>query len=220
MSSSFLGELERQDRWRAFPGRERGERRGAAVLTFDDGPDPQGTPLVLDALDEAGVRATFFVVGEQLLANPRLGRTLTERGHEVALHGHGHVAHDELAPQATRDDLARGLGTAEVACGRRPRFYRPPYGLFTEHSHAACADLGLEPVLWSAWGLDWEQIPAERVAALVIRDLSEGAIVLLHDSARYAPRAEVGPTADAIGPIAQAARDAGLELVTLGEALV
>jgi len=219
VSPSFLRELERQERWRALPSRERAGRPNTAVLSFDDGPDPEGTPAVLDALEAEGVRATFFVLGEQLLANPRLGRTLTERGHEVALHGHRHEPHDDLRPQAVRDDIARGLGTAEVACGRRPRFYRPPYGFFTGPSHAACADLGLEPVLWSAWGLDWEEVPASRIAELVVRDLAEGAIVLLHDSARYAPRADVRPTAEAIPAIAAAAREAGLELLPLGEAL-
>ena len=215
---SFQAELARQERWTRLPALQRAARPGAAVLTFDDGPDPDATPAVLDALDASGARATFFLLGEQLMKHIRLGREIADRGHEIALHGFGHTHHDELRDQAARDDLARGLGTVEVACGRRPRFYRPPYGFFSEASYAACADLELEPVYWSAWGSDWETIAPDRIAELVLRDLDEGAIVLLHDSPRYAHRPSAQPTAEAIPLIAAAAADRGLELVPLGEA--
>lgn len=215
---SFQAELERQRRWERLPGIERAARPGTAVLTFDDGPDPEGTPAVLGALEAAGVHATFFLLGEQLMANPRLGGEIARAGHEIALHGFGHTHHDELRDQAARDDLARGLGTVEAATGRRPRFYRPPYGFFSEASHAACADLGLEPVYWTAWGADWESIAPERIAGLVTADLTEGAIVLLHDSVRYGHRDSALPTAHAIPLIAAAAGERELKLVTLGEA--
>jgi peptidoglycan/xylan/chitin deacetylase (PgdA/CDA1 family) len=119
--------------------------------------------------------------------------------------------------RSARDDVARALGTFEAAVGRRPRFFRPPYGRFSEHSYEACTDLGLQPAYWSAWGLDWEPIGGERIADLVARDLAEGAIVLLHDSARYGHRPSVAPTAEAVGLIAERAKEAGLELGTLSE---
>lgn len=200
------------DRWAELPGTERLDARGA-VLTFDDGPDPEGTPKILDALDAAGVKATFFVVGEQLMRHHAIAREAQARGHELALHGFEHVRHDTLPGRMARDDVARAVGTFEVACGRRPRFFRPPYGLCNAESYEACADLGLELVYWSAWGLDWEPVSAERIAELVTRDLADGAIVLLHDSARWAPRDDVQPTADAIAAIAAA----GVPLRTLGE---
>jgi peptidoglycan/xylan/chitin deacetylase (PgdA/CDA1 family) len=201
--------------WEELPGLERVP--SGAALTFDDGPDPDGTPLILDALDAVGVRATFFVLGEQLMRHHAIAREAAARGHELALHGFEHVRHETLRPQAARDDLARGLGAFEAATGRRPRFFRPPYGRFSEASHAACADLGLEPVLWSAWGLDWEPLPAERIADLVTRDLDDGAVVLLHDSAGRAPRASVQPTADAVGAIAAHAAANGVAVAPLGE---
>jgi peptidoglycan/xylan/chitin deacetylase (PgdA/CDA1 family) len=109
------------------------------------------------------------------------------------------------------------VGTFEVATGRRPRFFRPPYGRFSEHSYEACADLGLQPVYWSAWGLDWEAIAPERIADLVSRDLADGAIVLLHDSARYGHRPNAAATAGAIGPIAARAAELGLALAPVGD---
>src|SRR4051794_12284277 len=178
--------LDTAERWRYMPGLEQVAR--GACLTFDDGPDPDGTPLILDALDAAGVRATFFVVGEQLMRHHAIARETAARGHELALHCYEHVDQEGLRPQAVRDDIARALGAFEASTGRRPRFFRPPYGRFSEAGHGACEHLGLEPVYWSGWGLDWEPIPAERVADVALRDFGDGAIVLLHDSVRYAHR--------------------------------
>ena len=209
---SFGFELQTLERRQKFPGRERVD--SGLALTFDDGPDPDGTPAVLDALDAAGARATFFMLGEQAMRHHALAREVAERGHEVALHGHEHVSHDELGGRAG-DDLARGLGTLEVASGRRPRLFRPPYGLFSEVSYRACEQLGLAPVYWSAWGLDWEPIPVERIVDLALRDLDDGTILVLHDSARYAPRESAAATAEAIRPIVAAAAERGLATVTL-----
>jgi peptidoglycan-N-acetylglucosamine deacetylase len=207
--------VETAERWRELPALE--TLPSGAAITFDDGPDPEGTPAVLDALEAAGVRATFFLVGEQLMRGHAIARQAAERGHELALHGFEHVEHDSLRPQAARDDLARGVGTFEAATGRRPRFFRPPYGRFSEASHSACRDLGLEPVYWSSWGMDWEPIPAERIAELACRDLAEGAVVLLHDSIRYSHRPSAAPTAEAVAAIAARAEELGIRLAPLGE---
>ena len=205
--------------WQRFPALERLPGDASQVaLTFDDGPDEDGTPEVLDALEEAGIRATFFVVGEQLMRHHGLARRAALAGHELALHGFGHPRHQDLFPPEARDEVARGVGAFEAVTGRKPRFFRPPYGRFSEHSYQACAALGLEPVYWSAWGLDWEDIDAARVADLATRDLDAGAIVVLHDSKRYGHRPSAQATADAIPAIAAAAAERGLTWVTLSEA--
>lgn len=201
--------------WRRLPGVERlGSDR--AALTFDDGPDEDATPAVLDALERAGVTATFFVVGEQLARHHGIAREARARGHQLALHGAAHPRHHELSPSAARDEVARAVGAFEAAVGERATLFRPPYGRFSEHSHEACLKLGLEPVYWSAWGCDWEPIPPERIADLAVRDLAPGAIVLLHDSARYASRESALPTARAVPLIAAAAAESGVELGPLG----
>jgi peptidoglycan-N-acetylglucosamine deacetylase len=215
---SFRQHVDTIERWREMPALERIDSDSQAVLTFDDGPDEEATPAILDALDRFGLRATFFLVGEQLLRNHAIARDAAARGHELALHGFGHPSHLDLSPPESRDEIARGVGAFEAATGRSPRFYRPPYGRFNEWSYAACAELGLEPVYWSAWGSDWEDIGAKRIAELVSRDLVPGAVALLHDSARWANRESAAATVEAIPLIAEYAAWQQVDLVTLGEA--
>ena len=209
---SFQQHRETLDRWRRFPALERLEN--GVALTFDDGPDPDATTAVLEALRTAEARAVFFLVGEQVEAHPELAREVADDGHLVALHGFRHVEHDELG-DAARADLERSAAAVAAATGVDPRLYRPPYGRFSEQSYAAARELGLTPVYWSAWGSDWEPIPPERIAETAIRDLAPGAILLLHDSARYAARASATPTAEALPAILAAMRERGLEPVTL-----
>jgi peptidoglycan/xylan/chitin deacetylase (PgdA/CDA1 family) len=212
---SYREMLETAERWREFPALERVP--SGVALTFDDGPDPDSTPPVLDALDAAGVKATFFVVGEQLMKHHAVAREALARGHELGLHGFEHKRHESMPGGMASDDVARSIGTFEAAVGHRPRWFRPPYGQFNERSYQACRDLGLEPVYWSAWGLDWETITAERIAEIVSRDLSDGTVIVLHDSVRYAHRPSAAPTAEAVPLIAARAAEAGLALGPVGE---
>jgi peptidoglycan/xylan/chitin deacetylase (PgdA/CDA1 family) len=209
---SFQQHRETLDRWRRFPALERLEQ--GVALTFDDGPDPDATRAVLEALRAAEARAVFFLVGEQVEAHPELARQVADESHVVALHGFRHVEHDELGDEA-RADLERGAAAIAAATGVDPRLYRPPYGRFSAQSYAAARELGLKPVYWSAWGSDWEPIPPKRIAETAIRDLAPGAIVLLHDSARYATRPSAKPTAEALPAILAAMQERGLEPVTL-----
>jgi peptidoglycan/xylan/chitin deacetylase (PgdA/CDA1 family) len=207
------------ERWRRFPARERADGAPGIVLTFDDGPDQDSTPAVLDALDTAGARATFFLVGEQVEGDPALARELAARGHDLELHGYGHVAHEHLTPAEARRDVERGAQALREATGIEAHFYRPPYGRFSSGSYDACRALGLEPVYWSAWGTDWETITPQRIADLVIPDLAAGAVVLLHDSPRYSHRPSAGPTAEALPLITTRAGELGLPFLTLADAL-
>jgi peptidoglycan-N-acetylglucosamine deacetylase len=209
---SFQQQRETLERWGRFPARERID--AGVALTFDDGPDPDCTPAVLDALAAAGARGVFFLVGEQVEAHPELARRVADDGHAVALHGFRHVEHDELGAEV-RADLERGAAAVVDATGVQPRLYRPPYGRFTEESYGAVGELGLAPVYWSGWGADWEPIPAERIADLAIRDLAPGTILLLHDSPRYATRPSAAPTAESLPAILAAMRERGLEPVTV-----
>ncbi|WP_436996263.1 polysaccharide deacetylase family protein [Streptomyces sp. enrichment culture] len=166
--------------WPALDGR--GDP-GRVALTFDDGPDPGTTPLFLRALDRLSVRATFFVLGERLERAPALGRRIVAEGHELAVHGWRHDP--PWTPRPVRDlrEVARAAALVADVAGRRPLWYRPPYGVLTGGRWAAARAAGLRPVLWSAWGRDWtaDASPVS-VRAEVARGLRGGATVLLHDS--------------------------------------
>jgi peptidoglycan/xylan/chitin deacetylase (PgdA/CDA1 family) len=205
-------------RWQKIPGLQLIATEGRAVVTFDDGPDVDATPAVLDALDEAGARATFFVVASQMLRWPALIKEVRDRGHEIGLHGYEHQRQDQIAPERSRDDVVRGFEAIGQMTGERCRWYRPPFGRMSTASATACEELGLTPVYWSAWGLDWEDVAADRIADVASSQLQEGGILLLHDSARYGRRPSAVATARAIPAISAHAADSGIALVSLGEA--
>ncbi len=155
---------------------------GGVGLTFDDGPDPEGTPAVLAALAELGWSATFFVLGSQVRAHPEVTRAVLAGGHELALHGDAHRNHLGRSAAWTRADLYRAHDSLTRATGCRPRWFRPPYGVLSGGSLRAAAGLGLTPVLWTAWGRDWLPITPQQVTAHVLAGLTDGGTVLLHDS--------------------------------------
>lgn len=206
-------------RWRGAPGVETVPPGTGAALTFDDGPDPEFTPPLLDALERAGARATFFVVGERLEGQEALLNEIEARGHEVALHGMTHRRHDKLDEDRARAELSEGLAAIEGAGVARPRRYRPPFGGTSPTLARLCDELGLQLAYWSAWGQDWDPIPAARIAGLIERDLAPGAVVLLHDSALYAEREDARATVEAVPLIAAAAGARGIELTSLARAL-
>lgn len=211
--------LSKRRNWKRAPGIETVPPGAGAALTFDDGPDPECTPALLDALDRAGAKATFFVVGERVAGNEELLREIEARGHEVGLHGMTHRRHDKLGEAEARAELREGLAAIEAALVTRPTRYRPPYGGTSPRLARICEELGLEPAYWSAWGQDWEPIAASAIAEVVERDLVPGTVILLHDSALYAERADARPTIEAIPLIATAAGAAGIRLVSLRDAL-
>lgn len=159
--------------------------RGYA-LTFDDGPHAQGTPAALEILAAAGVRATFFLVGEQLRRNPALGREIVAAGHEVGLHCDRHRNLLRLAPWQVRTDIARALASIEETTGRSPTLYRPPYGVLNATALRVARAHGWRTLLWSHWGRDWEaKATPESIAARVSDGAGEGAVLLLHDADDY-----------------------------------
>jgi peptidoglycan-N-acetylglucosamine deacetylase len=159
---------------------------GGVALTFDDGPHPDGTPAVLDALGVAGVRATFFLVGEQVRRWPALAARIAAEGHGVALHGDRHRLLLRIPPAALARDLDRGHAEIAAATGVAPALYRPPYGIFSPAGLAIARRRGWTPMLWSRWGRDWRHdARAASIAAKVTEDLRAGDVLLLHDADHY-----------------------------------
>jgi peptidoglycan/xylan/chitin deacetylase (PgdA/CDA1 family) len=161
------------------------------ALTFDDGPDPGSTPCFLRELERLSVRATFFVLGEQLVRYPATGRRIVAAGHELAVHGWRHDRPWRPTPLRDARDLVRAADAVRCLTGAGPRWYRPAYGILTGGRLAAARRAGLRPVLWSVWAHDWTAwADAATVAAeLLLPPLRGGETVLLHDSdSMSAPR--------------------------------
>jgi peptidoglycan/xylan/chitin deacetylase (PgdA/CDA1 family) len=167
---------------RAMPRLSGQGRPGGVALTFDDGPHPVATPLVLETLAALGWTATFFLLGSQVDRYPEVARSIVAAGHEVAVHGYDHHNHLTRSGRWARDDLGRACRRITAATGARPRWFRPPYGVLSAGSVRAAAQLDLTPVLWTSWGRDWEGPPADQVLGHLLRSLDDGGTVLLHDS--------------------------------------
>jgi peptidoglycan/xylan/chitin deacetylase (PgdA/CDA1 family) len=159
------------------------------ALTYDDGPHPEGTPAVLEALRQARAKAIFFLVGEQVEAYPSLVKELVAEGHEPAVHGYRHRNQMRLTAGAFAADLDRAVAVIGDTCGSMPIRYRPPYGVFTLSGLARVRNRALQPLLWSRWGRDWRsgQTPAQ-IASRAASDLAPGDVILLHDADWYSSR--------------------------------
>jgi peptidoglycan/xylan/chitin deacetylase (PgdA/CDA1 family) len=187
---------------------------GGYALTFDDGPHAQGTAAVLDALDSAGVRATFFLVGEQLRRNPVLGEEIRAAGHEIGLHCDRHRNLLRLAPWQVRSDLERAQATIEDLTGCSPTLYRPPYGVLNSAALRHARRRGWRTLLWSDWGRDWERrASSASIAALVTEGASEGSVLLLHDADDYGAPGSWRRTVQALPLILETLAERGLEPV-------
>jgi peptidoglycan/xylan/chitin deacetylase (PgdA/CDA1 family) len=187
------------------------------ALTFDDGPHAQGTPAVLEQLERAGVKATFYLVGEQVARRPSLAAEIAAAGHEIGIHGHRHVLLLRRAPGALRADFDRAEAVIGEATGVNSLSYRPPYGVFSL-AGLALARERWSPLLWSHWGRDWERrATPNTIAARATRGLGPGAVVLLHDSDAYSVESSWRQTAAALPAVLTAALETGEPFVTASQ---
>jgi peptidoglycan/xylan/chitin deacetylase (PgdA/CDA1 family) len=187
------------------------------ALTFDDGPDPRYTPAVLDALREAGVRATFFVIGEKALRNPELIRRMVAEGHDVQVHGYTHVFVPALTPRLTIQQVARTAQVLRDAFGIHTQWYRPTWGLCNLATLLSRTCRTHQLVTWSVMVGDWRCTPDTVLLKRILRKLHPGAIIVLHDSdetwgsERGAPNSVVA----LLPKLVAALRGKGYELTTL-----
>jgi peptidoglycan-N-acetylglucosamine deacetylase len=182
-------------------------------LTFDDGPHRQGTPAVLEALAARDVRATFFLVGEQVARNPSLAAEIVAAGHGIGLHCDRHRNQLRLGPRAVRDDIMRAAARIEETTGRPIERYRPPYGIFNTAALALVHRMGWRPLLWTHWGRDWEAraTPASITRRLVGREVPEGSVLLLHDADDYGAEDSWRRTAAALPRVLATLAERGID---------
>jgi peptidoglycan/xylan/chitin deacetylase (PgdA/CDA1 family) len=187
---------------------------GGVVLTFDDGPHPEGTPAVLDTLARAGARATFFVVGEQVQRRPALVAEIAAAGHTVAVHGYRHRLQLRLVAGEVQADIERGVESIREAVGIEVAWHRPPYGIYSPAGLKFVREAGLRPLLWSRWGKDWRKFTTpSRIAARATSKIGSGDVILLHDADFYSSKGSHRRTVQALKTILSRLSHDGLDTV-------
>ncbi|HEY0835382.1 MAG TPA: polysaccharide deacetylase family protein [Azospirillum sp.] len=183
-------------------------RENIAALTFDDGPDPTNDPEILRILAEHGAVATFFVVGRNAAKHPRLLREIAARGNEVGNHTFDHLRLITRTPDQ-QDETLRRTNALLSAAGVAPRWFRPPFGSYDEHTLSIARANGLETILWTIDSKDYRDLPAAVIEDRMMRDLGPGSVVLMHSNHRN--------TVEALPNILARAKLAGVRFVTLSE---
>jgi peptidoglycan-N-acetylglucosamine deacetylase len=163
--------------------------RGTA-LTFDDGPDPLWTPRVLEALGQAGVQATFFVIAPLALEHPRIVSAILQAGQRVEFHCTEHVRHTRRSRREVEVDTREGLAVLR-SLGVEPRLWRPPWGVLAPWTESIAEEFGLRLAPWSVDTHDWRGDKAPEMLHRTEPLLGPGSIVLMHDG--------LGPGAGRVG---------------------
>lgn len=193
---------------------------GQVAITIDDGPDPEVTPQVLDLLEKSDTRATFFCIGERVLANADLARDIVARGHRIENHSQYHRLHFSLlGPRQMKLEIEQAQKTIAAVSGEQPRFFRAPAGLRNPFLEPVLAGLDLQLVSWTRRGFDTITPRVDVVHARLARKLAAGDILLLHDG--HAARTLCGQPVilEVLPRLLDTIARAGLHPVTLHEAL-
>jgi peptidoglycan/xylan/chitin deacetylase (PgdA/CDA1 family) len=184
------------------------------ALTFDDGPVPDYTAAVLDALDRLHVRATFNLVGRRVLEHRELVRHEVDSGHEHGNHTWSHVDLGKAKPKVIREQLARAHEVITTVAGTPPRTLRPPYGHVSGDTLVAAAELGYDVISWSV-KFHEDLYDAAGNADYIAKNVGPGSVILAHDTGNTSRLKDVQALPRLVGHL----RDAGYEFVTVSELL-
>jgi peptidoglycan/xylan/chitin deacetylase (PgdA/CDA1 family) len=180
------------------------------ALTFDDGPSPTQTPKLLDALKQANVVGTFFVVGIRASAATGIITRMVADGHEVENHTYTHPNLDEVIPEHIREEYLRNAVVINTLTGRWPRFLRPPGGNSNPQVMQVAMECGMVGGFWTLDALNAEDTGSgANVSDYVVGHAKNGAIVLMHNGTQA--------TIDAIPSMVAGLRAKGFRLVTLAQ---
>jgi peptidoglycan-N-acetylglucosamine deacetylase len=152
------------------------------AMTFDDGPSAEYTPRLLDLLKARHLKATFFLVGENVQAHPELVRRILAEGHEIGNHTWDHPQLSKLTDAQATDEIEKTQDAIRAACGVTPTLLRPPYGALNKPEHIWIPQqLKLNVIYWSVDTEDWKRPGAAAITNRVLAGAQPGAIILQHD---------------------------------------
>ncbi|MCX6279684.1 MAG: polysaccharide deacetylase family protein [Bacteroidetes bacterium] len=158
-------------------------------LTFDDGPDPKNSPLVLETLRKHHITATFFCIGKNLEGNEELIRQIVAEGHLIGNHGFSHsIRFDFFSSGRIRSELLKTNEIIKNITGKTPNFFRPPFGVVNPMVSRALKGMSWQTVCWNIRSLDTVMKNPKKISDRIFTRLKPGSIILLHDHSDFSSR--------------------------------
>jgi peptidoglycan/xylan/chitin deacetylase (PgdA/CDA1 family) len=151
-------------------------------LTFDDGPHPIATPIILQELASRNIRATFFLLGQNVQKYPDLARRIHAQGHQIGNHSFTHTNLFFKKKSFVRDEILRTKEILESLIGRHSQYFRPPYGYFNWTTLDVLREMDLSCVLWNVDSKDYKLNSCVTISHRIIQQTKNGSILLLHDN--------------------------------------
>ena len=179
------------------------------ALTFDDGPSPKYTPLLLDGLKERNVQATFFLLGKNVKENQKLVQRMQTEGHLLGNHTYNHVQLNKIPETTARQEILKTNNEIYEATGKYPEYMRPPYGAWKKNMELCVEML---PVFWDIDTLDWKSQNVDAILKAAGEEPEDGSIILMHD--------EYQTSVEAALLLIDRLKEKGYEFVTVDELIV
>jgi len=152
------------------------------ALTFDDGPSPEWTPKILDALRDAGVKATFFMLGDHVEKYPEIAKRIVQEGHEVGNHTYDHHVLLYYKMDELEKEIKKSEKIIKDTTGVTTKYFRPPKAWLTAAEKQKIEEMGYKTVLWSLNSKDWVTFHDKQITSYILRNIRPGDIILFHDS--------------------------------------
>lgn len=195
--------------------------RKMVALTFDDGPSPVWTPLILDELKKAGVKATFFMIGRHVERYPDIARRVAAEGHEIGNHSYSHAMMLWRPADQLEDEISRAERSIVAAAGEKPKYFRPPKAWLSKNEKEKIRDMGYSVVLWDLSSKDWVTFDDRFIIKYILDRVRPGDIILFHDSGGVfsAEGGDRSETVKTIPRLVEQLKAQGYECVTISQLL-
>lgn len=182
------------------------------ALTFDDGPHPRYTPQILDILDKYGIKATFFAIGINADRYPDTMEMVISRGHEIGNHTYTHPHVDRIDSLTLHGEIEKCESALFSHTDYKTKLFRPPEGMIDGYVKSVIKQLDYKVILWDIDTMDWAHTPPDVIADNVIKNVSSGDIILMHDYISY-----YSPTPEALEQFIPVLLEKGYKFVVISE---